>query len=225
MAMRRWTGAVSGSVRSIREIRSSAFVVIVPYRISTLAISFVSMPNSTLRPALAALSAAPNTATIRKLWKALTPDERAQGIEAALADDENGWVKTTTRGAVAGALKFRPQTVATWSRTKLVSEAARLPLDDMQLLSAYLIDLHLGHRRPMMAAFLDTLGIPNEDGRIDSDTTQVPEQDAARIAAAADAIAGSYPVDDVATYFLTLLLQDAPTWAGVRGWLEKRAVG
>jgi len=182
------------------------------------------MPT-TLRPALAALSTAPDTATIRKLWRALTPDERAQGIEAALADDENGWVKATTRGAVAGALKFRPQTVATWPRTKLVSEAARLPLDDVQLLSAYLIDLHLGHRRPMMAAFLDTLGIPNEDGRIDSDTTQVPEQDAARVAAAADAIAGSYPVDDVATYFLTLLLQDAPTWAGVRSWLEKRAAG
>jgi hypothetical protein len=180
------------------------------------------MSTATLRPALAALAAAPNSSTLRKLWKALTPDERAQAIEAALADDENGWVKTTTRGGVASALKFRPQTVATWPRAKLVSEAARLPLDDVQLLSAYLIDLHLGHRRPMMAAFLNQLGIPNEDGRIDSDTTQVPEQDPTRLAVAADAIAGSYPLDDVVTYFLTLLLQDAPTWGGVRGWLEKR---
>jgi hypothetical protein len=94
-----------------------------------------STPTS-LRPALAALAAAPTATTIRKLWKALTPEERAQGISAALADDENGWVKTTTRAAVAGALKFRPQTVATWPRQKLTSEAARLPLDDVQLLSA-----------------------------------------------------------------------------------------
>src|SRR3954462_3895809 len=122
-----------------------------------------------LRPALAALAAAPETTTVRRLWKTLTSEERAQGISASLNDDENGWVKATTRGAVAGALRFRPQTVGTWPRAKLVSEAARLPLDDVQLLSAYLVDLHLGHRRPMMAAFLDELGIANDDGRIDSE--------------------------------------------------------
>ena len=71
----------------------------------------------------------------------------------------------------------------------------RLPLDDLQLLSAYLIDLHLGHRRPMMAAFLDQLGIPNDQGRIDSEEVEVPEQDPARIARAADAIAGAFPLD------------------------------
>jgi hypothetical protein len=179
------------------------------------------MSTSTLRPSLAALAATPNATTVRKLWKALTADERAQAIAAALADDENGWVRTSTRGAIATALKFRPQTVATWPRAKLVSEAARLPLDDVQLLSAYLIDLHLGHRRPMMAAFLDQLGIPNEEGRIDSDSTEVPEQEPAKLSAAADRIAASFPADEVATYFLTLLLQDAATWGGVRGWLER----
>src|ERR1700716_4664892 len=99
------------------------------------------MPTTSLRPPLAALAAAPKTTTIRKLWKALTPEERTASVSAALSDDENGWVKTTTRGAVAGALKFRPQTVTTWPRAKMVSEAARLPLDDVQLLSAYLVDL------------------------------------------------------------------------------------
>lgn len=172
-----------------------------------------------LRPALAALATAPTATTIRKLWKALTPEERAQGISAALADDENGWVKTTTRGAVAGALKFRPQTVATWPRPKLVSEAARLPLDDVQLLSAYIVDLHLGHRRAMMAAFLDALGIANDNGRIDSETTEVGPQDAARVRRAADAVAQEYPADEVVTYFLTLLLQDAAVWDGLTDWL------
>ncbi len=171
------------------------------------------------RPALAALAAAPTTTTIRKLWKALTPEERAQGISAALADDENGWVRTSTRGAVASALRFRPQTVATWPKQKLVSEAARLPLDDVQLLSAYLIDLHLGHRRPMMAAFLGELGIANDDGRIDSDTTEVGPQNAAAVRKAADKVASVYPADEVVTYFLTLLLQDAAIWSGLEEWL------
>ncbi len=176
-----------------------------------------------LRPALAALASDPSTTTVRRLWKALTPDEKAQAISACLADDENGWVKASTRTAVATALKFRPQTVATWPRPKLTSEAVRLPLDDAQLLSAYIVDLHLGHRRPMMGAFLDALGIPNEDGRIDSEKTEVPEQNADRVAVAADALVARYPRDEVVTYLLTLLLQDAAVWAGSMKWLEAGA--
>ncbi len=178
--------------------------------------------TTSLRPALAALAAAPTTTTVRRLWKALTPDEKTEAITACLSDDENGWVKNSTRTAVAAALKFRPQTVATWPRQKLVSEAARLPLDDAQLLSAYIVDLHLGHRRPMMGAYLDTLGIENDEGRIDSEKVEVPVQDAKKVAAAADALVAKFPPDEVATYFLTLLLQDSATWAGLIPWLEKQ---
>jgi hypothetical protein len=178
------------------------------------------MPTTSLRPALAALAAAPTTTTVRMLWKALTHEERAAAVTAALADDENGWVRTTTRGAVAGALKFRPQTVATWPRQKLVAEAARLPLDDASLLSAYLVDLHLGTRRPMMRAFLDSLGVANDDGRIDSATSGPIEVSPERLRAAADDLVGRYPADEVVTYFLTLLLQDPETWGGAIAWLE-----
>jgi len=173
-----------------------------------------------LRPALAALAADPTTTTVRRLWKALTPEEKTQAITACLTDDENGWVKATTRTSVAAALRFRPQTVATWPRPKLVSEAVRLPLDDAQLLSAYIVDLHLGHRRPMMGAFLDALGIANEEGRIDSEVTDVPEQEAGQVDAAANALVAKYPRDEVVTYFLTLLLQDAGVWAPLIKWLE-----
>ena len=179
----------------------------------------------TLRPALAALAAAPANITVRKLWKALTPEERALGIDGALDDDNDGWVKNTTRGAVAGALRFRPQTVATWPRAKLVSEAVRLPLDNVQLLSAFLVDLHLGHRRPMMASFLDSLGIPNDEGRIDSEKTQVEPQDDAKLASAAGALAAKFPPDEVVIYFLTLLLQDGGVWKGLADYLEKTANG
>jgi hypothetical protein len=163
------------------------------------------------------------TTTVRRLWKALSPEERILAISACMNDDADGWVKNTTRTAVAAALKFRPQTVATWPRAKLVSEAARLPLDEAQLLSAYLVDLHLGHRRPMMGAFLDMLGIANEEGRIDSETTEVPVQGADRVAAAADDLVKMFPPDEVVTYFLTLLLQDAAVWEGLVAWLSRGA--
>jgi hypothetical protein len=181
------------------------------------------MPTLSLRPSLAALAAEPRSTTIRKLWKALTPEERTAAVTASLVDDENGWVKTTTRGAIAGALKFRPQTVATWPRQKMIAEAARLPLDDAQLLSAYLVDLHLGTRRPMMAAFLDAVGVPHENGRIDTEASGPIEVSPETLSAAADELARQFPPDEVVTYFLTLLLQDAETWGGAIGWLEARA--
>lgn len=178
------------------------------------------MPTTSLRPALAALAAAPRSTTVRKLWKALTPEERTAAITAALADDENGWVKTTTRTAVASAIRFRPQTVATWPKQKLVSEAARVAIDDVQLLSAFLVDLHMGARRPMMAAFLDAVGVKHDEGRIDSEASGPIEVAPERLRAAADDLASRYPLDEVVTYFLTLLLQDAETWGGTMGWLE-----
>jgi hypothetical protein len=181
------------------------------------------MPTPPLRPSLAALAAAPKATTIRKLWKALTPEERTAAISASLVDDANGWVKTTTRGAIAGALKFRPQTVATWPRQKLIAEAARLPLDDAQLLSAYLVDLHLGTRRPMMAAFLDAVGVKHEDGRIDTEASGPIDVSPAKLEAAADELTRQFPADEVVIYFLTLLLQDADTWGGAIDWLEARA--
>ncbi len=181
------------------------------------------MPTTTLRPALASLAAEPGSTTVRKLWKALTGEERTQAITAALADDPEGWVKATTRAAVASALRFRPQTVATWPRPKLVSEAARLPLDDAQLLSAYIVDLHLGHRRPMMAAFLDALGIQNDEGRIDSEKVEIAPQEKQAVDAAAAKLRAAWPADEVATYFLTLLLQDAAIWAPLLEWLPAQA--
>jgi len=181
------------------------------------------MPPSSLRPALAALAATPKTTSIRKLWKALTPEERAAAITASMADDENGWVKNTTRATVAGAIKFRPQTVATWPRQKLISEAARLPIDDVSLLSAFLVDLHLGTRRAMMATFLDAVGVKHDAGRIDTEATGPVVVDPDRLRDAADDLARLYPVDEVVTYFLTLLLQDPETWGGTIGWLESLA--
>jgi hypothetical protein len=180
------------------------------------------MTTTSLRPALAALAAEPAATTVRKLWKALTAEERTQAITAALSDDPEGWVKATARAAVASALKFRPQTVATWPRPKLVSEAARLPLDDAQLLSAFIVDLHLGHRRPMMAAFLDSLGIENDQGRIDSEKIEIAPQEQAPVDAAADALLAAWPADEVATYFLTLLLQDAAVWSPLLEWLPRQ---
>jgi hypothetical protein len=73
-----------------------------------------------------------------------------------------------------------------------------------------LVNYHLGRQRPMMADFLDALGIAHEEGLINEDTAVKPETD--KLRAAADQIAAKYPPEDVALYFSTLVSQDPETW-------------
>ena len=75
----------------------------------------------------------------------------------------------------------------------------------------------------MMATLLDAIGVKHDGGRIDTEATGPIVVDRDRLHAAADDLAIIYPVDEVVTYFLTLLLQDAETWSGAIDWLESIA--
>ena len=180
--------------------------------------------TTALRPALAKLAAEPESLTTRKLWKALTVVERTQALEAALAADEQGVATVRVQSALIKGKKYRPQTVAAMNRKKLATELAPVPVDDTYLIDSALIDFHFAHRRPMMAAFLDHLGIPHEDGRLGenvADHLPTPE----RLRAAADALAPRFVPDELFTYFLTLLLQDRATWGALGEWMKERGQG
>ena len=76
----------------------------------------------------------------------------------------------------------------------------------------------------MMAAFLDGVGVKHDEGRIDTEEAGPISVTPERLHTAADDVAARFPIDEVVTYFLTLLLQDPETWGGVTGWLESRSV-
>ncbi len=78
------------------------------------------------------------------------------------------------------------------------------------LAAALLVSLHLAHRRPLLVAFLDALGLPHADGVLREETEAPPlREDDARKAASA---LGGFPRPHVATYFNTLWLQDPERW-------------
>ncbi len=72
----------------------------------------------------------------------------------------------------------------------------------------------------MMAEFLDAVGVKHDDGRIDTEATGPIELAPETVHRAADQLAEHHPLDEVVTYFLTLLLQDHETWKGTLPWLE-----
>jgi hypothetical protein len=66
---------------------------------------------------------------------------------------------------------------------------------------------------PMMASFLDALGIKHDNGLIEDEDTAAPTPE--RLQEAAKTIAGSFPPEDVSLYLSTLVWQDPETWGGL----------
>ena len=178
--------------------------------------------SSAPRPALQKLAADPGALTVRKLWKALTVPERVDALRAAFAADQQGAISLRAVQALVKAKRYRPQTVAAMNAAKIAAELAPVPIDDTTLIDSALVDYHFAHRRPMMGAFLDALGITHEEGKLPEDTASISPS-AEQLRSAADQLVTSHPVDDVYVYFLTLTLQDDATWGALKGWLRDRS--
>jgi hypothetical protein len=157
------------------------------------------------------------TRRLRKIWRAMTPDERVLAIRAAGQERGTGFV-TVLRSHVAQTLKIRPVTVQSWSLPQLAEATLRAPLGE-DLLSDLLIGLHLTERVPLLSGFLDAAGVPHTGGVTDPDVEV--ELDEARILEAADAVLTAFPEHDCRIYFATLLAMEGDTWAPLESRLDE----
>ena len=99
---------------------------------------------------------------------------------------------------------------------KRARHLAHFPGMPDMLVARLLVSYHLAHQRPMMAAFLDAIGLAHDNGLITEDPAE-PISRREDYAAGAKALAAAYPPDAVKLYFSTLLAQDPDTWKGPRG--------
>jgi hypothetical protein len=90
---------------------------------------------------------------------------------------------------------------------------ATLPSLPDSIAARALVVYHLAEQRPMMAAFLDALGLAHDNGLI-QDESAAP--DPAKIPDAAAQVARQFPAGQVRLYFKTLLAQDPETWGALR---------
>ncbi len=152
------------------------------------------------------------------------PAERRQLAAAAFWSDENaGQEQAEVLAVVAQRIKFRPKSVIALPKAKKAQYLLGLPAVSELVAARLLVAYHLAEQRPMMAAFLDALGIAHEDGLIADDEITAPEPETLRKAAAT--LASAYPPDEVALYLSTLLWQDTETWGGLVDAPEARLPG
>src|SRR5207247_1259969 len=73
-------------------------------------------------------------------------------------------------------MKFRPRSVADLPIEKKARYLATLPTVSDTIAARALINYHLERQRPMMGAFLDSLGITHENGLISDEAASKPDE-------------------------------------------------
>ena len=156
---------------------------------------------------------APDIPRPSQLWKRLSAERKLQAAEAFWADPEAATEQAEAVMLIAQRIKFRAKSVLSMPRDRKAKHLVGLGAVSEMLAARLLVAYHLAHQRPMMGAFLDALGIAHDGGLIADQELQAPA--AERLQAAAQAIAGAHPAEDVALYLSTLMWQDPDTWGGL----------
>ena len=164
---------------------------------------------------------APDLPRPSQLWKQLSAERRASAAEAFWKDDSASMEQTEAVLAIANRIKFRVTSVLKMPREKKARQLIALPAVSEIVAARLLVTYHLDQQRPMMAAFLDALGVQHENGLIADEALAAPP--AETLQAAAKSLAASYPAEDVALYLSTLIWQDPETWGGLTELPETRA--
>jgi hypothetical protein len=164
-----------------------------------------------------------DTVTTEALWSALTPDERRRGLALSLGDDRDVRRSLVTLLRKTPRYKsFRPTAFGSWSAEQFADALKAPGLLTPDVMQSALIALHVQDRSAMLAAFLDAVGIPHQNGLITDSVESLPVGQA-ELLAAADALAERFPREEVTLYFRTLLLLDPALWGGLRDWLDRHA--
>jgi len=155
---------------------------------------------------------------LSQLWKQLPEDEKIRAAEAFWREPEGIEQQVEAMALLAQRLKARPRYIQSLPVEKRARHLAHFPSMPDVLVARLLVSYHLAHQRPMMAAFLDAIGLAHDNGLI---TEESPEPiSAEKIAAGTQALAASFPPAAVKLYFSTLLAQDPGTWKGLAAHVE-----
>jgi hypothetical protein len=145
-----------------------------------------------------------------QLWKHMSAERRMQAADAFWRDENAAAEQGEALATIAQRIKFRPKSVLSLPVERKSRYLLGLPGVSELVAARLLVSYHIAHQRPMMAAFLDTLGIPHEDGLINEDDLKAPDPEAVRNAARD--LAAKFPAEDVALYLSTLTWQDPESW-------------
>jgi len=152
------------------------------------------------------------------LWKQLSIDQRKKAAEAFWQDESGKNEQTEAIAAISQRFKMRTKSVLVMPLAKKVKYLLELFGIPEAVAARLLMSHHIEYRRPMMAAFLDALGVSHDNGMIPEDTVIPKEPE--KLKSAVGSIAASFPPEEVALYLATLTWQDPETWSALAEFPE-----
>jgi hypothetical protein len=163
-----------------------------------------------------------DTLTPSRMWKRMTLDQRERVARTFWSDPDATDDQVQAALLIAQQKKFRPKTVIGLDLDRKARHLATLGTLPDTTAARALVIYHLADQRPMMAAFLDALGIAHEDGLIKEDDVK---PDAEKIAGAVEQLRSRFPKEDVELYLNTLLCQDPETWGALGEIVKGQGTG
>ena len=152
-------------------------------------------------------------ATATRLWKHLPPEERLLAATAFFAEPPPE-LAGAALGALVKARHLRPQAARALAPDGQARILATVLDPGEPLAQGLLVSLHLGHRRPLLGAFLDALSLPHEDGVLKEEAESAAPVSVEEAKSAVVALA-PFPAAEVRTYLNTLWLQDPERWGAL----------
>ena len=148
-----------------------------------------------------------------RLWKQMSESQKIRAAEAFWRESDGVEQQVEAMSLLARKLKARPRYIQGLPVEKKAQHLAHYPGMPDLLAARMLISYHLAYQRPMMAAFLDALGIAHDNGLITEDPGSPIS--AEQMATGVSALEQGYPAADVQLYFGTLVAQDPETWGAL----------
>ena len=153
------------------------------------------------------------------VWDLMTEDEQ-KAAAVAFWNGADRDSRAALEMALAKELKFRTHSVRQLSAEKVAGRLVRIAeaLPETVLFQ-YLFHLHMADRRPLMSRFLDTVGLPHEDGAL-----ELPEDfegpDAGKVEKSGRDLAAAEGHEAV-VYLSTLAVADGEFWEALEPVLKE----
>lgn len=149
-----------------------------------------------------------------RVWKRLDREERTVAA-TRFFEEPSQEVLGSALGAIIKARHLRPQVARSMAPEDQARALASVLDPGEPVAASLLVALHLAARREMLAAFLDAVGLPHEQGIL-KDEADTASLDDARLRAGIDALKARFGAHEIRTYLNTLWLQDPERWEGLR---------
>jgi hypothetical protein len=136
------------------------------------------------------------------------------------AHDNNKELYRGAMSAVAEARKLRPTFFERQPRaTRHTEMTATLSRPRLELISANLLrDWLMKEKKPMLADFLDKLGIAHKEGAVDNLPAAVED---ANLKGAIDLVLSKYPAEEVAVYLNAFYTMNDVRWPNLEAMLKE----